>query len=138
MLQHQLPIHGSGKVISYVHPLLYLQTNTDAQRTAKITATETSGTYINQKVIKVEMLRTLLGTPTTNADWDLILKSVSPNGYVYGDITNSGGFTTADAVVMEHYIGGTISRTNYCTSQSYRNAPIARSGNIQAVQSNAC
>ena len=101
------PIHGSGKVISYVHPLLYLQTNTDAERTTKLTATESSGTYINQKVIVVEMLKTLLGTPTTNADWDLILKSVSPNGYVYGDITNSGGFTTADAVVMEHYIGGT-------------------------------
>ena len=101
------PIHGSGKVISYVHPLLYLQTNTDAERTTKLTATESSGTYINQKVIVVEMLKTLLGTPTTNADWDLILKSVSPNGYVYGDITNSGGFTTADAVVMGHYIGGT-------------------------------
>jgi hypothetical protein len=97
-------IHGSGKVISYIHPLLYLQTNTDAQRTAKITETYTSGTYINQKVIVVEMLKTLLGTPTTNDDWDLILESVSPNGYVYGDITNSGGFTAADVIVMGHYI----------------------------------
>ena len=106
-------IHGSGKVISYIHPLLYLQTNTDAERTTALTRTIASGTYTGQNFITVEMLKTVVGLDTDTPEWDLIFKSVSPNGYVYGDITNSGGFSSADVLQMERYIEGVQTNQAY-------------------------
>jgi hypothetical protein len=117
------PINGSAVVIRYVHPLLYVETLDDATRTAALSRTVASGTYAGVNLILAEMLRTIADLPTDNPDWDIIFESLAPNGFAYGDITNSSGFNAADVTEMTKYINGTPSQlldSNYL-SPAYKN-----------------
>ena len=107
------PIHGTGLVIAYVHPLVYIKTMDDATRTAKLNETVSSGTYTGQKVILVDMLKTIVGEATLNPDWDIILKDIASNGFAYGDITHTNGLSVQDRNVMESYIDGTLTNAAY-------------------------
>ena len=107
------PISGTGVVISYVHPLIYIKTMTDAERTTALTQTITSGTYTGQYLIPVEMLKTVVGTETDTPDWDVILQTIAPNGYQYGDITHTNGLSSADALEITKYIAGEQTNTAY-------------------------
>jgi hypothetical protein len=107
------PIKGSGVVIAYNHPLLFIKTLDNDSRTAALNATFNSGTYIGQNVIIIEMLSTIASIPTTNQDWDVILESISPNGFAYGDVTHSGTFDASDVAEVLLYISGTQSNAAY-------------------------
>jgi hypothetical protein len=107
------PITGSAVVIAYTHPLLYVKTLDNTSRTAILNQTVTSGAYAGIKVIPAEMLRTILGQPTDNPGWDIILETIGPNGFAYGDVTRSGTFNSADVTQMNIYIAGTLTNAAY-------------------------
>lgn len=108
-----VPINGSAVVISYDHPLLYVKTLDDSSRTAILNQTITSGTYTGIKLILVEMLKTIMGLPTDTPDWDIILETIGPNGYAYGDVTRSGTFNSGDVTQMSIYLAGALTNAAY-------------------------
>jgi hypothetical protein len=107
------PITGSAVVIAYTHPLLYIKTLDNTSRTARLNQTVTSGTYVGVKLILAEMLRTIAGLPTDNPDWDIILETIGPNGYAYGDVTRAGLSDYTDVIQMNLYIAGTLTNAAY-------------------------
>lgn len=107
------PINGSAVVISYTHPLLYIKTLDSTSRTAILNQTVTSGAYAGIKLILAEMLRTIVGYPTDTPDWDIILETIGPNGYAYGDVTRSGTFNSGDVTQMSIYIAGTLTNATF-------------------------
>jgi len=107
------PINGTGVVVAFVKHLLYIRTTDDVTRASRLNETVSSGTYIGQYVIPVELLRTIAGDATDNHGWGIILTTISNNGFANGDITNSGGLTAQDATELESYINGSQTDVNY-------------------------
>lgn len=64
-----------------------------------------------------EVLKVITDDPSKSEELDLFLKSISLDGYSYGDIDQTGKFTSADAAIFEQIAAGTapvrfISRWN--------------------------
>jgi hypothetical protein len=106
-------ISGSAIVIAYTHPLLYIKTLANAERTAALNQTTTYQSSSTVKLIIAEMDRTINNLPTANPEWDTILKTIGPNGFAYGDVTRSGFSDYTDVVQMNLYIAGTLTNAAY-------------------------